>query len=73
MTKFFDTPEAAVENATKEAENSGDCIAFDDDGCDDFCSGWDGKSYRCSCGNRRLYWATFQNANGKYYAEATTN
>ncbi len=25
------------------------------DACED-CKGWDGKSDRCDCGNRRVYW-----------------
>lgn len=24
--------------------------------CDRPCRGWDGKAYRCECGNRRVYW-----------------
>ena len=34
-------------------------IEFDGMNCDDVsdgCSGWDGISSRCSCGNRRVYW-----------------
>ncbi|WP_067924822.1 hypothetical protein [Alicyclobacillus shizuokensis] len=29
----------------------------DRSGCDDWCRGWDGTSYRCDCGNRRVSWA----------------
>lgn len=28
-----------------------------DDNCED-CSGWNGKSHRCDCGNRRVCWTT---------------
>lgn len=28
------------------------------DDCDEECKGWDGESYRCQCGNRRVYWDT---------------
>ena len=35
-------------------------IEFDGMNCNDYddagCGGWDGKSRRCSCGNRRVYW-----------------
>lgn len=32
-------------------------IPFDgNEYCSDECRGWDGKSYRCDCGNRRVYW-----------------
>lgn len=27
-----------------------------DDYCEDECRGWDGESYRCECGNRRMDW-----------------
>jgi len=35
------------------------CGYFDFDGtdtCDESCTGWDGESHRCSCGNRRVSW-----------------
>lgn len=41
----------------------GDFIEFDGMNCDDYadqddppCAGWDGKSKRCECGNRRVSW-----------------
>ena len=40
----------------------------DEDGT--FCSGWDGVSNRCDCGNRRVGWETGQFDNGKFYAYA---
>ena len=35
-------------------------ISFNGDNCDEErnCSGWDGHSYRCDCGNRRVNWTT---------------
>jgi|14BtaG_2_1085337.scaffolds.fasta_scaffold03149_10 hypothetical protein len=33
---------------------SGQNCEYTDDG--EFCSGWDGESRRCSCGNRRVAW-----------------
>lgn len=29
----------------------------DDDEDAELCRGWDGKSPRCDCGNRRVYWS----------------
>lgn len=35
----------------------GDFRSFDDDdNCDDDCRGWDGRTHRCDCGARRMYW-----------------
>ena len=42
-----------------------------DDYCED-CKGWDGKSNRCDCGNRRVCWANLDCnfKNMQIYAEA---
>lgn len=51
-------------------------ITFDGHNCDEYldngCLGWDGKSHRCDCGNRRVYWAIIQHDDGTFsaYAEA---
>jgi len=54
--------EALVE-AARPAE--GDFIEFDGQNCGEWaeddteaCRGWDGRSPRCDCGNRRVYWET---------------
>jgi hypothetical protein len=44
----------------------GDDFAFGGQNCDD-CSGWDGISRRCNCGNRRVEWV---NDHGHWYGEA---
>jgi hypothetical protein len=35
---------------------NGNTMEFDGQNCDGPCSGWDGESNRCSCGNRRVCW-----------------
>ena len=32
-------------------------IDFDGQNCSGPCSGWDGESNRCECGNRRVDWS----------------
>jgi hypothetical protein len=51
--------EIAIEEAIKrENLDSNNFMQFSgDDKCSD-CSGWDGKSQRCDCGNRRVSWET---------------
>lgn len=44
---------AAAEVITKKIDEG--MIAFSDDNCEN-CGGWDGKSRRCDCGNRRVGW-----------------
>lgn len=47
-------------------------FSFAGDNCED-CSGWDGESRRCDCGNRRVSWATGDGHSFKdpyIYAEA---
>ena len=43
------------------------CNDYLEDGADE-CTGWDGVSRRCDCGNRRVEWETGQYSNGKFYA-----
>ena len=75
MTKYFNTPEEAIQNAQEKARNSDEFYGFDGQNCHDLddnnCIGWDGLSRRYSCGNRRVYWETYQ-VFGKYnvYASA---
>lgn len=57
-----------TENATQVAEDmafnkevekrikDGGYFEFNGQNCDGPCSGWDGVSHRCDCGNRRVYW-----------------
>ena len=64
----YDTEEEAI-SAAKEKLNKDVFIDFDgNDFCDDDCLGWDGESRRCDCGNRRVYWETEKDSNGKFYA-----
>ena len=64
----YDTPEEAIAAARDEV-GVDDLIDFDGKNCDD-CPGWNGESHRCVCGNRRVYWETNQNSDGKFYAYA---
>jgi hypothetical protein len=58
----YDTAEQAI----KAAQEGGE-VDFDE--CDD-CGTWDGVSHRCNCGNRRAYWETSRDNDGKFYAYA---
>jgi len=62
----YKTPEEAI-----EAEQPGpECyIDFDGNNCDD-CVGWDGRSRRCECGNRRVSWTSSKNDDGTFEAIA---
>jgi hypothetical protein len=71
-----------AEEATKAAEESvGDSyVEFEGMNCNDYldddaveCEGWDGVSYRCDCGNRRVYWATYGDDSTGYTAFAVAN
>lgn len=71
MSEGYDTAEEAIQAGI----DAGGVEEFDGQNCNDysdedgtFCSGWDGVSRRCDCGNRRVYWGTSQNSNGKFYA-----
>ena len=45
-----------LDEVQKQMPADGEFINFNgDDECED-CPGWDGKSPRCECGNRRVYW-----------------
>ena len=62
-----------VARRIKSLEDSGDYIDFNGNICDGPCEGWDGRSRRCQCGNRRVSWEagfgfTFKNLD--IYAEA---
>ena len=78
MIDGYDTEEQAIEAAQTQAIEDGGIDEFEGMNCNDysddgtFCSGWDGESRRCDCGNRRVGWATTQLSTGKWmaYAEA---
>ena len=70
MTYYADTEEEAI----KLAIAAGGVDEFEGMNCNDlddgtFCSGWDGVSNRCDCGNRRVGWSTVE-VNGKWMAYA---
>lgn len=51
--------EKAVEARIKHLDENGEWQSFDGWNCGDLgrdCEGWDGKSNRCDCGNRRVCW-----------------
>jgi hypothetical protein len=64
----YNTEDEAIKAAKANAELEG-FVDFDGKNCDD-CVGWDGESRRCDCGNRRVYWETSKNSDGKFYAYA---
>lgn len=68
----YPTPEAAEQAAREAAAESFDFIPFAGQNCDD-CSGWDGESPRCLCGNRRVYWSISGDPKNGFYAEAYAN
>jgi len=75
MTKYL-TAEAAI----AAAEANGDVDEFEGMNCNDYledgqpeCTGWDGVSYRCDCGNRRVYWATYGDTETGFTAFAVAN
>ena len=58
------------EELKKEAIENGGVEEFNGQNCDD-CSGWDGESHRCNCGNRRMAWDFGGNFDNMYvYGEA---
>ncbi len=65
--------EVAFDIAMEEALAKDGWFKFGgDDECED-CKGWDGKSNRCDCGNRRVYWTTLEDTdfrNMQVYAMA---
>lgn len=70
MSEGYNTAEeaiqAGIENGVDEFEGM-NCNDYLEDGADE-CTGWDGESRRCDCGNRRVSWETGQYDNGKFYA-----
>lgn len=71
----YNTEEEAI--AAKIKELDGDFTDFDGNNCADTgwedgtaCAGWDGVSRRCDCTNRRVYWETSRDSDGKFYAYA---
>ena len=71
MSEGYNTAEEAIKAGIEE----GGVDEFDGMNCMDaddgtYCSGWDGVSRRCDCGNRRVSWETGQFDNGKFYAYA---
>jgi hypothetical protein len=46
---------AYTEEVARRSEECG-FIRFSGQNCDGPCEGWDGKSHRCDCGNRRVDW-----------------
>lgn len=46
---------AYTEEVARRSEECG-FINFSGQNCDGPCEGWDGKSHRCDCGNRRVDW-----------------
>ena len=49
--------EQEKERQLTERDLFGGLISFDGQNCDD-CAGWNGRSRRCDCGNRRVDWVT---------------
>jgi len=77
MIDGYDTEEQAIEAVQAQAIKDGGVDYFYGMTCNDyddgtFCSGWDGESRRCDCGNRRVGWIASQLSTGKWtaYAEA---
>lgn len=68
----YETAQEACDNAFQDY---GEQEYFDGKNCEDIdnneCSGWDGVSKRCECGNRRVYWEPVEDEKGKFYAVAT--
>jgi hypothetical protein len=58
-TAFEVSDDIAFQEAVAEAMPAdGSFISFAGDDYCDGCAGWDGKSHRCQCGNRRVAWAS---------------
>lgn len=74
---FYATEQEAIEASRGtevdefEGMNCNDYLA-EDALNDEFCTGWDGVSSRCDCGNRRVQWLGVEVGEGKWlaYAEA---
>lgn len=50
--------ELASEEEIARLRQIGGWHEFSGNNCDGPCRGWDGRSHRCECGNRRVYFAT---------------
>ena len=63
---------AAADEKSREMDEDWSTIEFEGHNCDDACSGWNGNSKRCACGNRRVDWALTEHAKDiwPFYAEA---
>lgn len=77
MTEKYKTADEAIE-AAKAAMGEMDLIEFEGQNCNDYndeanCEGWDGFDNRCECGNRRVYWSTYSDADGNHHAFACAN
>jgi hypothetical protein len=58
-----------VAERVAELERTGGFTDFSGQNCEQPCLGWDGKSRRCDCGNRRVTW-TCNVWSDSIYAEA---
>lgn len=72
MTEKYETAQEAI-TAAQNAIGELDLIEFEGQNCNDYndeanCEGWDGFDNRCSCGNRRVYWTTYTDAEGYHHA-----
>lgn len=78
MTNTYKTKELAEIAAIEESkmmDSKSITVYFDGMNCEEVgenCSGWDGVSRRCGCGNRRVTWSFMEHhANvWSFYAEA---
>lgn len=77
MTNFT-TANEAIKSAEKHAVAHATFIDFEGHNCvevgNEDCNGWDGISYRCDCGNRRVAWDAYKNlATGFFEAYAVAH
>lgn len=66
----METKEAAVRVRDKHIEKlkesgEGDICKYSNN-----CKGWNGHSFRCHCGNRRVRWVFGKGGSWYYYAES---
>lgn len=71
VIKKYETEIEAIQNAFEDYgfQNEFDGKVICDD-LENYCEGWDGKSRRCECANRRVYWCPYKDDEGKYYVKA---
>ena len=69
---FYATEQEAIAAAHGTEVDEFEGMNCNDIGQDTFCTGWDGMSRRCDCGNRRVQWLGVEIGDGKWlaYAEA---